>query len=255
MRVPTARMLLLWLAVIFLGGMLLLAIGGDAEARRELPAQAAVWATLGLIAFAGWWFRVRPRRELHQDQARRLGLRSAPGDPLGFFDRPFALLGHAAGAKDIENTSWGAWRGMEVVVIDYWFARSSDPNRNDYRYFTCAATSVPAVWPNLSIVPRGFAGRLAAAMGSRGIEFELESFNWAFEVRCDDSRFAHALIDAQMMSWLEALPPDTGFEISNGTLLTRTPRRPDRDLNWALETMATFLDRIPPVIASLYHPG
>jgi hypothetical protein len=144
---------------------------------------------------------------------------------------------------------------MEVVVIDYWFARSSDPNRNDYRYFTCASTSVPDAWPNLSIVPEGFAGRLAASMGSRGIEFELESFNRAFEVRCDDPRFAHALIDARMMGWLEALPPDTGFEISDGTLLTRTPRRPDGDVSWALETMATFLERIPPVVASLYHHG
>jgi hypothetical protein len=247
-------MLLFWLAVVFLGGMLVLALVGDAEARRGLRAQVAVWGTLGGIVFAGWWFKVRPRREYHQDQARGLGLRSAPGDPLGFFQRPFALLGHAAGAKDIENTSWGTWRGMDVVVIDYWFARSSDPNRSDYRYFACASTSVPANWPDLSIVPEGFAGHLAASMGSRGIEFELESFDRAFEVRCADPRFAHALIDARMIGWLEALPPDTGFEISDGTLLTRTPRRPDRDLSWALETMATFLERIPPVIASLYGP-
>jgi hypothetical protein len=251
-RVRTSRLLLLWLAVVFLGGMLLLALAGDAEARRELPAQAAAWITIGLIVFAGWWFKVRPRRELHQEQARWLGLRSAPGDPLGYFERPFALLGHAAGAKDIENTSWGTWKGREVVVIDYWFARSSDPNRNDFRYFTCAATSVPDGWPNLSIVPRGFGSRLAASMGSRGIAFELESFNRAFEVRADDPRFAHALVDGRMMSWLEGLPPDTGFEISNGTLLCRTPRRPDRDVTAALETMETFLDRVPPVMDSLF---
>jgi hypothetical protein len=245
-------MLLLSLGAIFLGGMALLALVGDAEARRELPAQVAVWSTIGLIVFAGWWFKVRPRRELHQERARSLGLRSAPGDPLGYFDRSFALLGHAAGAKDIENTSWGTWRGMEVVVIDYWFARSSDPNRNDYRYFTCASTTIPTAWPNLAIVPEGFAGRLAASIGSRGIEFELESFNRAFEVRSDDPRFAHTLIDARMMEWLEALPPDTGFEITDGTLLIRTPRRPDDDVTVALETMATFLERIPPVVESLF---
>jgi hypothetical protein len=106
-RVRTSRTILLWLAVVFLGGMLLLALAGDAEARRELPAQVVAWGTIGLVLFAGWWFKVRPRRDLHQDQARRLGLRSAPGDPLGYLDRPFALLGHAAGAKDVENTSWG----------------------------------------------------------------------------------------------------------------------------------------------------
>ena len=255
MKVRTSRIILLLLAVVFLGGMLLMALTGDAEAKRELPAQAAAWGFIGLIVFAGYWFKVRPRRELHQDQARWLGLRSAPGDPLGYFQRPYALLGHVAGAKNIENTSWGTWRGMQVVVIDYWFARSSDPNRNDYKYFTCAATSVPASWPNLSIVPEGFGSRLAASVGGRGIEFELESFNRAFEVRSPDPRFAHALIDGRMMTWLEALPPDTGFEISDGTLLCRTPRLPDRDVDRALETMATFLDRIPPVMASLFGPS
>jgi hypothetical protein len=38
----------------------------------------------------------------------------------------------------------------------------------------------------------------------------------------------------------------------DGTLLCRTPRRLDRDVTWALETMTTFLDRLPPVIRSLF---
>jgi hypothetical protein len=252
MRVRTSKTILLWLAGVFLGGMLLLALAGDAEAKRELPAQVAAWSTIGLFLFAGYWFKVRPRRELHQEQARWLRLRSAPGDPLGYFERPFALLGHAATAKDIENTSWGTWRGMEVVVIDYWFARSSDPSRNDYRYYTCAATQVPSVWPNLSIVPEDVGSRLATSVGRRDIEFELESFNRAFQVRSDDPRFAHALVDARMIAWLLELPPETGFEISDGTLLCRTPRRLDGDVSWAPETMATFLERVPPVIGSLF---
>jgi hypothetical protein len=251
-RVWTSKTILLWLAVVFLGGMLVLALGGDEAARRELPAQVATWGFMGLLFFLGWWFKVKPRRDLHQDQARSLGLRSAPGDRFGYFERPFALLGHAASARDIENTSWGTWRAMEVVVIDYWFARSSDPSRSDHRYYTCAATPVPAGWPNLSIVPEGIVSRLATSVGRRDIEFELESFNRGFQVRSDDPRFAHALIDARMMTWLQELPPDTGFEISDGTLLCRTPRRLDRDVTLALETMATFLERVPPVIESLF---
>jgi hypothetical protein len=251
-RVRTSRTILLWLVVVFLGGMLLLALAGDAEARRELPAQVAAWTTIGLILFAGWWFKVKPRRELHQEQARWLNLRSAPGDPLGYFKRPFALLGHAATAKDIENTSCGTWHSMEVVVIDYWFARSSDPSRSDYRYYTCAATPVPSAWPNLSIVPENLGSRLATSAGRRDIEFELESFNRAFQVRSDDPRFARALVDARMIAWLQELPQETGFEILDGTLLCRTPRRLDGDVSWALETMATFLERVPPVIGSLF---
>jgi hypothetical protein len=48
------------------------------------------------------------------------------------------------------------------------------------------------------------------------------------------------------------LPPDTGFEILDGVLMCRTPRRLDRDMTWALETMATFLTRVPPVVESLF---
>ncbi|HWL91757.1 MAG TPA: hypothetical protein VNP90_10385, partial [Actinomycetota bacterium] len=62
----------------------------------------------------------------------------------------------------------------------------------------------------------------------------------------------HALIDARMITWLQELPPDTGFEILDGVLMCRTPRRLDRDVNWTLETMATFLELVPPVVESLF---
>ena len=55
-----------------------------------------------------------------------------------------------------------------------------------------------------------------------------------------------------MMSWLLELPKDTGFEILDGVLMCRTPRRLDRDLTWALETMVSFRDHVPPVIESLF---
>jgi hypothetical protein len=89
-RARTSRTILLWLTVVFLGGMLLLALTGDAEARRELPAQVATWSLIGLLFFLAWWFKVRPRRGLHRYRARSVSLRSAPGDPLGYFERPFA---------------------------------------------------------------------------------------------------------------------------------------------------------------------
>jgi hypothetical protein len=252
-KVGTSRIVLLVLGAVFLGGMLVLALAGDASARRELPAQVAAWATVGGAVFAAYWFRVRPRRELHREEARSLRLHSAAGDPLHFFDRGFALLAHVGGGKDIENTSWGTWRGMDVVVIDYWFASTHADSPSETRAYTCAATTVPAGWPDLSIVPAGLGAALVGAV-HRDIEFEVESFNRAFEVRSSDRRFAHALIDARMIAWLQGLPPDTGFELLGGTLLCRTPRVPDRDLTWALETMAEFQGRVPPVVRSLFGP-
>jgi hypothetical protein len=251
-KVRTSRTILLWLAVVFLGGIVVLALAGDRQARSELPAQLAAWTTIAAIFFAGWWFRVRPRRDLHRAEASSLRLTTAPGDPLGMLDRGFVLLGDMATAKDVENTSWGTWHGLDVVVFDYWFARSSDPSIDDRRPFTCAATSVPDAWPDLAIAPRDAFGTIAHALGSRGVEFELERFNRAFEVRSMDPRFASALIDAPMIDWLLALPSGSGFEIHGSTLLAISPRPKFDDLTFVLETMRAFLERIPPVVASLY---
>ena len=55
-------------------------------------------------------------------------------------------------------------------------------------------------------------------------------------------------VNPQFLKHAKILP----LEILDGTLLCRTPRRLDRDLTWALETMETFLDRVPPVIESLF---
>jgi hypothetical protein len=251
-KVGTARRILLGLAVVFLGGMLLLALAGDKEARRELPAQFAAWGTIGAVVFAGYWFKVRPRRDLHRAEAAQLRLSSAPGDPFGMLDRGFALLGHVSSAKDIENTSWGSWRGREVVVVDYWFARSSDPQRADHRYVTGAATTVPDAWPELAIVPMSLAGRMAQALGSGGLGSELERFNRAFDVRSTDPRFASAVLDPSMIEWLLDLPEGTGFEIRGATALAVVPRPRFDDVRGALETLQAFLERIPPVVASLY---
>ncbi|HET9671724.1 MAG TPA: hypothetical protein VFQ40_02610 [Actinomycetota bacterium] len=252
MKVSTSRRLLLALAGVFLGGILLLALAGDAEARRELPAQLAAWGTIGAIVFAGYWFKVRPRRDLHRAEAAELRLASTPGDPFGMLDRGFALLGQVATAKDVENTSWGTWRGLDVMVFDYWFARSSDPQLADHEFFTCAATSAPAAWPDLAVIPRSPYGRLAHALGLRAVELELERFNRAFEVRSADPRFATAFLDARMMDWLLALPVGTGFELRGATLLAVVPRPTFADVPFALETMLAFLHRVPAVIGSLY---
>jgi hypothetical protein len=74
----------------------------------------------------------------------------------------------------------------------------------------------------------------------------------AFELRSKDRRFPSALVDARMMEWRLGLPVGTGFEIQGGTLQCLTPRRADADVTWALETMATFKSRIPPVGESLF---
>jgi hypothetical protein len=254
-RAGTARKVLVVIGAVFLGSLLLLALAGDEDARRELPAQVAAWGTIAALFFAGWWFKVRPRRDLHRDEARTLGFTSATGDPLGFLDRGFRFLRLSASVREIENTSWGTWRGMDVAVFDYWFARSGDPSRDDYEYYTCVVAPAERSWPGLAVFPERLEHRLAGVVGQGDLDLELEAFNRAFAVRTDDRRFASALLDARMMQWLLDLPRGSGFEIAADSLLFHTPRRVDRDLEHILETLATFRDRIPPVVRSLYPNG
>ena len=252
MRFSTGKTLLIVLAAIFLGGMVVLAVGGDSEARRELPAQFAAWGTVALVLFAGWWFRVRPRRELHRAEAQALRLTSAPGDAMGFLDRPFLLAHVPASVRDVESTSWGTWRGRDVAVVEYWFARSSDPSRQDHEYYTCVLVPAPAEWPRLAVLPERLESRVLDAVASRDVQLELEAFNRTFEVRAEDRRFASALLDARMMDWLLSLPAGSGFEIRDRTLLFHVPRRLDSNIGGALETTQSFLDRVPSVVSSLY---
>jgi len=179
-------------------------------------------------------------------------LTSAPGDALGFLDRPFLLAHVPASVRDVENTSWGTWMGRDVAVVEYWFARTSDPSPDDDEYFTCVLVPCPIEWPLLAVLPERLEHRVLDGVTSVDVELELESFNRAFAVRTENRRFATALLDARMMEWLLGLPAGSGFEVRSGTLLFHVPRTVARNIEGALETTRSFLERVPPVVASLY---
>jgi hypothetical protein len=252
MRARTAKRLLIAIGAFMVGSLALMAITGDEEARELLGEQVVVWILIGGLFLAAWWFKVRPRRAYHRDQAARLGFTTAPGDPLRFLDRPFLFLRATAGMRDVENTSWGTWRGMDITVFDYWFARSSDPTRDDYEYFTCATAPVPVTWRRVAVLPARLRTRIADAASLPRITLEVGAFNRAFDVRTDDPRFANALLDQRMLEWLLGLPDGSGFEIVDGTVLVHVPRRVDRDVEGALSTLAALRDRIPAVVGSLF---
>jgi hypothetical protein len=233
--------------------VLVLAAGSESE-RHDASAGMVAILFIGGLLLAGWRLKVLPRRDFHRAQARELRLRSAPGDPLHFLDRGFLLVRRVASVRDVENTSWGTWRGRDIAVFDYWLARTSEPSVGDYEYFTCVVTPVPETWPRLSISPERLETRLADALGMHDVDFELETFNRSFDVRTANQRFASAVIDARMMEWLLRAPRHAGFEILDGSLLCHVDRGIDLDIHASLDTLDGFLQRIPSVVHSLY-PG
>ena len=225
MKVGTSRIVLLVLGAVFLGGMLVLALAGDESARRELPAQVAAWATVGGGGLRGL---LVPRPAAPRAPSGRGAFAPSPVRRR----RPAPLLRPRVRAPRARRRRQGhrehvvgPWRGMDVVVIDYWFGAvegrlaERDPRVHVRRHHRARRVAGPLDRPGRA--RRGARRRRAPGHRVRGRELQP-----GLRGPVDDRRFAHALIDARMIAWLEGLPPDTGFELLGGTLLCRTPRVP-----------------------------
>lgn len=250
MRASTANRILLWIVLGIGVFALLLLLTGDEEAVETLRIFVVVAITIGGLWWLGYHYRVLPRRESFEAQARELGLRAERGDPLGLLQLPFTLFRWAASVREIENTARGRRGGLDLRVVDYWFAPTSSTEYDDNERYTCVLAHAPPTWPDLSVVPERIASRLRSALALPDIRTESEEFNRRFEVRARDRRFALAFLDARMMAWLLEQLPGVGFEVLGGTAMLFRPRITTSldDLSRAVELHDRFLEQIPRVV-------
>ena len=241
MKASTANRILLWVVGVLGAFALILFAAGDEDAKEAFGNFLIVGVTIGGLSWLGYRYRVLPRRESFEGQARELGLRAESGDPLGLMERPFVLFRWMASVRDIENTATGRRNSLDVVVADYWFSPTSAADRDDYERYTCVLTQAPATWADLSVVPERLASRMCDVLALPDIGTESVEF---------DRRFASAFVDARMMAWLLEQLPGMGFEILGGWLMVFRPRATTSvdDLDRALDLHEAFLERIPRVV-------
>ena len=232
--------------------LLLMLAQGDAQALGLLREFVGLSVLAGAIAWATYHFRIVPRRESFEGQARQAGLGAAPGDPLGLLASGFTMFRRPASARELENTAWGQWRGREIVVADYWYVPGSNTARDDEQRFVCVVDEARPGWPDLVVEPAGVAAAVRDAVGLGDQDLESERFNRAFDVRASDRRFASAMLDARMMEWLLAQAPGVGFEILGGRLMVFEPRMRTSvdDVARVLGRHDAFLQHVPRVV----HP-
>jgi hypothetical protein len=254
MKPKTRRAVAVGIVAFFAYGLLLTAVSGDSRAAGDILRAVVALAVIGAFGLGAWWIRTQPRRRSAEAAARELGLRFSAADVFDLIDLPFALFDRPASVRGLENVMYGTWRGLEVRLFDYWYARSSDPSVDETERFSCLMISMGTSWPSLLIEPETSAARLVGRVTLSEIEFESEAFNRAFTVRGDDPRFASALVDGRMMRWLLELPKGRwGFQIAGDTLLChRSPAVLPWELLGVLQTGSAFIDRTPSVIRSLY---
>lgn len=250
MRRSTAVRLAAIIGVVWAATLLLMLVEGDPQARDLLREFVGLSVLAGAIAWATYHFRVLPRRESFEGQAKDAGLRAASGDPRDMLASGFSMFRRAASARELANTAWGRWREREVVVADYWYVSGTNTARDDEQRFMCVVDEARPEWPDLAVVPAEVAAAAADAVGLGDQDLESERFNRAFEVRSSDRRFASAMLDARMMEWLLAQAPGVGFEILGGRLMVFEPRMRSSvdDLARALERYDGFLEHVPRVV-------
>lgn len=254
MKPKTRRAVAIGIGIFLAYGLLLTVAAGDSSGARDVVRAIVALAVMAALGFGAWWIRAQPRRRSAEAAAYELGLRFSAADSFDLIDRPFALFNRLASARGLENVMYGTWRGLDVRLFDYWYARSSDQSIDDTERFTCLMISLGTSWPSLLIEPETAAARLVGRVTLSEIEFESEAFNRAFTVRGDDPRFASAFVDGRMMRWLLELPPGRwGFQIAGDTLLChRSPALFPWELLGMLQTGSAFIERIPAVARSSY---
>jgi len=219
----------------------------------------ASFVVLGLLiagAVAWWqWQAKRKRHDAFVTLATQFGLEHATEDPFGLLGEPFALFSKGDG-RGIDHVVWGEWQQMPLRAFDYWYyEESTDSNGHrskSYSRFSGVITPIEAACSALSITPENVLTRLKDALTFRDIDFESEEFNRAFEVRCNDKKFAHTLIDARMVAWLLASGREHSFEIVGNRVLCYRKRVDPMAYVHLFGTTRGFREAIPAVVFNLY---
>jgi hypothetical protein len=120
---------------------------------------------------------------------------------------------------------------------------------DERRLLSCVQIAIPGGWPTLVIRPETGFTRVAD-LAVPDIAFEAEIFNRAFAVRCHDRAFASALVDPRMMEWLLSLDPRWSFEIDGRWILGYRDQVQPWEIEVVLETVESFISRIPRAVAS-----
>ena len=222
---------------------------------------------VGVIVLALIASAVVRDRLARPDRARRLwslaaerGLMFTRDDSSGLTAVAFSLFerGRRKDAAGSENLLVGAWDGVPIEAIDYWYAEQVKGSYGlvaDTVRFSCAATQVRAALPPLTISREGVVSALADVVGLPDVDTELEDFNRAFDVRSSDRRFASAFLDQRMMSWLLEQDPALAFETRGRWLLIWRPQVEVDRLPELLEAAKAFHDHVPRVVFDLFRPG
>ncbi len=212
----------------------------------------------GALAFGIYaWRKALQRRQAISAFAAAHGLSFSERDQIGFHQLPFQLFSRGDG-RGAENVMWGSYKGLECRAGDFWYyTESTDSKGNrqrNYRRFTCFAMQVPAQFPGLEVARENIATRLADHAGMRDIEFEIEEFNKAFNVKSRDRKFATDFCDQRMIRFLLSIDRRYALETAGPWIMVYSRKLKAEEIIPLFETGRILRDRVPGIVWQMYSP-
>lgn len=197
----------------------------------------------------------RSRNRALVSSAKRANLSYSPEDPFSCAGPPFELFRRGDG-RGTQNVMWRATAGVPIRVFDYWwYDEYKDKNGATHRSYhrrTCATAEVGWLWPHLVLKKEGLVSRAAATLGARDLEFESEEFNRTFYVTCENRKFAHIFLDAQMIDLLTATKGFIDIEVKSRWIVLSTERLKGDELPALFKLAESMVARIPSLVHEMW---
>jgi hypothetical protein len=155
-----------------------------------------VVAIIGIILYGEYL-----RRQMWQRVAAKYGMRYSAYDPFDLPDKfEFALFreGHSRRAS---NCLDGTYQGLPMILFDYRYKTGSGKSETTH-YISALLAQLNIQCRKLIIRPETVLDRFAAFIGFGDIQFEYEEFNRAFNVHCENKKFAYDICHPDMMEFM-----------------------------------------------------
>ncbi len=147
---------------------------------------------------------------------QQLGLVFKPNENYELANQ-FNFLNRLAqgGNRYAYNVISGKYQNYDVLAFDYHYDASTEKSQHKLEHhFSVFILKLPASVPGLTVRPQNFLMKVAEKFGYQDIQFESAEFSKAFNVRCQDKKFAYDACNAKMMEYLLA-NRDLSIEIEN----------------------------------------
>ena len=200
-----------------------------------------------LAAVVGW-LNAKKRREQFAALARQREWTYTERDDRWCERFQGAPFGRGSDRRAI-NVLGGTYDGRPFAAFDYRYTtRSTDSKGRSHSTvhpYSVVAVNVGALFPELSVTPEGFVGRIVGRLTDRDIELESEDFNRAFTVTADDRKFASDVLHPQMMEYLLTMPY-LGWKFAGDSLLAwREGSHTFAEVDAKLVAVDGIVDRVP----------